>query len=1001
MSQGSLPLWNRMSWRMLALSTGLLMSSVYSASASAQSPVKQVATGEQAPPVAAAAASHELLQDAMPTVLLAIDSYRTGDMSDAFRNFETALDTLTSYGLPTGEEGIKLLEGQLPSGYRDAKLLEMYRACVKATQPATRSSDKSRAATTAPSGAAPSASNVSRRDDDNEVRVPSPVTEERLQAAARYLSAEDHAYVRQAIDSLVAAFGEKEYPHSETFVQEVEYFIHQYQTDLRGFFERSLVRSVKYMPMVKQTLREKGVPESMAYIAFVESGFRTTAESSAGALGLWQFMPKTGRGYGLRVDKEVDERLDPDKSTYAAREYFLDLVAIFGSQSFLLAIASYNAGEGKVQYCLKQVDDPFTQRTFWDIRSCLRKETREYIPRIIAAAIAAEDPLRFGFGKSLEFADPARYDVVLVPSSTPLVPLAAAAGVTLDTLRRMNPDLSLKDLATPRVVNYRLLVPREARMSVEAEIVAIAARRAEEDRQSKASVEARAQQDQRPPVDGRTAETRNAETRNAENRNAENRTSDDPRAVAETRTNGSSSVEPSPQNGATASSGPSSTGPSSTGSSSRGEKDPSGRPSRGAEPSRTMPEAVASLSPSLSQSGEGSSSARWGDATRQLAYRVQTGNTIYQIARDFGTSAGQLREWNPQLLLRELWQGEVLQIFDLPDGFRRIEHKIRKGERLEDVANLYGVATRSVASWNGIRGDQLEPGATLLIFLMPDADGNPARMPRVSTSTAALAPTSAPASASTPERAPTSAPAEKSGSSEKSSSEKSSSAEGNAKNTPPSTEKPRSTETVSTSQKSSSGSQKSSSNELGKTTTGKASTLTQAGQEKAKEGNSTPEKASKSTDKGGSEKGADKGGSEKGADKASADKASADKGAGQKAGKSTTKIVSKEVALPDPVIYEVQKGNSLSVIASLFDVRVEDLRTWNKLKSDGIKAGEKLKIYPQRPLTTTVYKVKKGDTLPKVARKYKLEPEALAVANGLSPSDDLKSGQLLRVYRMD
>ncbi len=183
------------------------------------------------------------------------------------------------------------------------------------------------------------------------------------------------------------------------FLKEVTLYIRLFQTvpQYKKFVTASLKRSGKYMSAVKEILAEKNIPEDMAYIAFIESGFSPDAVSPKGAKGLWQFMPKTARDYGLTVSKSTDDRLDPIKSTYAAAEHFKNLIAIFGPHSFLLAMAAYNGGEGKIIGTLKKLENPFEERNFWKARAFLPLETREFPPKIIAAAIIGNNPEAFGF----------------------------------------------------------------------------------------------------------------------------------------------------------------------------------------------------------------------------------------------------------------------------------------------------------------------------------------------------------------------------------------------------------------------------------------------------------------------------------------------------------------------------------------------------------------------------------------------------------------------------
>lgn len=205
--------------------------------------------------------------------------------------------------------------------------------------------------------------------------------------------------IAKEIKRLLLEFGEDKEQAPDIFFKEVKAYITIFQTNpqYRGFITASLKRSSRHLSMVKGIFNERGIPEDMAYIAFIESGFSRMARSRAGAAGMWQFMPGTARNYSLRVNKTIDDRFDHVKSTYAAVEYFHDLIAIFGPRSFLLALAAYNCGEYKIISCLKKIDDPFEQRNFWHIRGCLAKETQEYPPKIIAAAIVGNNPAAFGF----------------------------------------------------------------------------------------------------------------------------------------------------------------------------------------------------------------------------------------------------------------------------------------------------------------------------------------------------------------------------------------------------------------------------------------------------------------------------------------------------------------------------------------------------------------------------------------------------------------------------
>ncbi len=160
----------------------------------------------------------------------------------------------------------------------------------------------------------------------------------------------------------------------------------------RGFLTRSLKRAEQYLPYIRRVFKAYGLPESLAYMALIESGFRATSFSRAGARGLWQFIPSTARKYGLRVNWRVDERLDPIKSTYAAAMYLSDLYKKF--KDWPLAVAAYNCGEGKILRLLRY----HRARTFWDLYQLgvLPPETARYVPAIIAATIISYNRRHYG-----------------------------------------------------------------------------------------------------------------------------------------------------------------------------------------------------------------------------------------------------------------------------------------------------------------------------------------------------------------------------------------------------------------------------------------------------------------------------------------------------------------------------------------------------------------------------------------------------------------------------
>jgi len=175
--------------------------------------------------------------------------------------------------------------------------------------------------------------------------------------------------------------------------KQVRAYLTYFSTERKKIISCQLARSTRYLPMIKGIFQEHGLPEDLAYLAMIESGFNPRALSSAGARGLWQFIKPTGQRYGLVINNQVDERLDPEKSTRAAARYLRDLYQQFGS--WYLAAASYNCGENRVQQKLNNSSN----KNFWELSAnkCLPNETKNYVPQMIAAIIIAKNPQKFGF----------------------------------------------------------------------------------------------------------------------------------------------------------------------------------------------------------------------------------------------------------------------------------------------------------------------------------------------------------------------------------------------------------------------------------------------------------------------------------------------------------------------------------------------------------------------------------------------------------------------------
>ena len=235
--------------------------------------------------------------------------------------------------------------------------------------------------------------------------------------------------------------------------QKVEESIDFFQTRADGFFSKALGRSQAYEDMMKKILREKNLPEELFYLALIESGFNPHAFSRAKASGIWQFVTKTAKRFGLKVDKWIDERRDPEKSTYAAAAYLKSLYGMFNNWD--LATAGYNAGEGKVLKAMKRANS----QDFWEISQHrdLRKETKEYVPMFLAAVTIASEPQRYGFS-NIDYHPPLLYEKVMVPPGTRLDLIARAAETDLSEIKALNPALK-KEKAPPNCSQFEIKLP--------------------------------------------------------------------------------------------------------------------------------------------------------------------------------------------------------------------------------------------------------------------------------------------------------------------------------------------------------------------------------------------------------------------------------------------------------------------------------------------------------------------------------------------------------------
>jgi membrane-bound lytic murein transglycosylase D len=231
-------------------------------------------------------------------------------------------------------------------------------------------------------------------------------------------------------------------------------YIELFQGRLHDFIQDGLTRGAKYLPMIQNVFRAEGLPLDLAYVPLIESAFKPNALSRAKAQGVWQFMSGTARENGLQRDWYIDERSDPEKSTLAAAKYLRTLNETFDGD-WHLALASYNGGPGRVQKALKRT----RANDFWKLTEkprILPRETREYVPMILAAMVIARNPAQYGF----EFVPtpPQAFEKVTLPRAVDLRRIAEWADTSIDEIRALNPEL--RRWTTPvKSEAYELKVP--------------------------------------------------------------------------------------------------------------------------------------------------------------------------------------------------------------------------------------------------------------------------------------------------------------------------------------------------------------------------------------------------------------------------------------------------------------------------------------------------------------------------------------------------------------
>ena len=341
------------------------------------------------------------------------DAALAGDFACARLHFDTAVSILRPPGAPPPSTGVEAFSIELYDG------IQRYEALAGATEEAGTSHGE-----VSPELAA-----------DLEAPEPTPAeiasARAALDAEMPEVTSDVPVVVNDSVLRLLAAF----------------------QSDsLHDKISAGLTRSGRYLPMIHSVFAEEGLPQDLAMIAFIESSFLPHARSPKAAHGIWQFMPRTGRQYGLTSNGFVDERSDPEKATRAAARYLTYLHDLFND--WYLVMAAYNAGEGKILRAMQRTG----ARDFWELArtNAIRNQTKNYVPAFLASVLISKSPSRFGFEYTPE--PPLSYETLVLDRPVDLQRLSESSGVSLDDLQTLNPELRL--FITPRQPEgYELRIP--------------------------------------------------------------------------------------------------------------------------------------------------------------------------------------------------------------------------------------------------------------------------------------------------------------------------------------------------------------------------------------------------------------------------------------------------------------------------------------------------------------------------------------------------------------
>lgn len=503
-----------------------------------------------------------------------------------------------------------------------------------------------------------------------------------------------------------------------------------------------LRRAHTYFPMIEKVFSEEGVPDEVKYLAMVESGLNPKAVSHANAVGMWQFIYSTGKAYGLQRTHWVDERMDPEKATRAAARYLKDLYAQFGD--WHLAMAAYNCGPGRVARAVRRHGG---NATFWDVYDALPRETRNYVPMFIAAALVVSDPGSFNV-KQVQPGPRYAYDVAQVEGMIDLRMVADLSGSDVETIKALNPEI--RQWSTPpsktgyslrlpvgsqqRFLQAYASLPPQQRQGQSEYTVRSGDTLGKIARRHDTSVAAlqeingirgsviHAGQTLIVPVQEGTyagvavsagSGSVDYGTSNFSQTSLAANPSTDRGSVAEPATNQSSTrVRYRVRRGDNLTKIASKYGVSV--SSIKGWNNLRGDRINAGQTLTLYPNGGAPATNYASNQRASSSTA--------TNYKVRRGDNLSKIAKRHGVSVSDIRRWN-NLSSDRIYSGQRLVVHasaargGTTSGTGWVSYKVKRGDNLTKIAKRYGATAKDVKKWNSLKSDRLQVGQRLAIYV--------------------------------------------------------------------------------------------------------------------------------------------------------------------------------------------------------------------------------------------------------------------------------------------